>query len=159
MELRTAAYDHPDALRLTETVQREYERRYGSGDEAPIDAGQFLPPHGLFLLGYLDDTPVAMGGWRMLDGAHTGSVEIKRMYVAPSARGRGLSRVMLAELERRAADAGADRVILETGDRQPEAISLYTSAGYTPIAPFGYYAGHPLSRHFGKGLRVRNRCE
>ena len=59
---------------------------------------------------------------------------------------------MLAELERTAAAAGHEVVVLETGTAQPEAMALYVSAGYDPIDGFGHYAGRPLSRAFRKQL-------
>ncbi len=76
------------------------------------------------------------------------------MYVVPAARGRGLSRVLLAELECRALAAGRRRLVLETGIRQPEAIGLYTSSGYTAIPRFGMYRYGPGNRCFGKLLPV-----
>ena len=79
--------------------------------------------------------------------------EIKRMYVIPAGRGRGYARVVLAHLERTAADAGANWLVLETGDMQPEAIGLYESTGYTPVPPFGHYANAEGSIHLGKRLR------
>lgn len=153
--MRVARYDDPDSLALIDEVQLEYVERYGGPDEAPIDPDEFAPPRGLFIIGYLDGIPVATGGWRkplVNNGLRDGDVEIKRMFVVTSARGRGLSRLMLAELERTATAAGARRMVLETGDKQPEAISLYTSSGYSGISPFGYYADHELARHFGKSL-------
>jgi len=81
-----------------------------------------------------------------------GDAELKRMYVVDRARGRGFARRLLAELERTAAGAGARRMVLETGTRQPEAIGLYRSAGYHPIPGFGVYRCAPGSRYFGKPL-------
>ena len=74
------------------------------------------------------------------------------MYVAPGARGLGLARAMLAHLEETAHAAGAEAMVLETGMRQPEAISLYLSAGYKPVAGFGFYKNSPLSRCFARSL-------
>jgi GNAT superfamily N-acetyltransferase len=149
LELRPAAYDDEVAAGLIEQVQQEYVVRYGGRDVAPVDPGEFSPPHGLFLVAVLDGTPIGCGGWRDLGD---GRVEIKRMFTAPTARGRGVARALLAELERTAAAAGHARVVLETGLAQPEAMTLYRSAGYDPVAGFGYYAGRPLSRAFGKDL-------
>jgi len=81
-----------------------------------------------------------------------------RMYVVPSARGRGLSREVLAELERSAVAAGRRRMVLETGTRQPEAIDLYATSGYTEITTFGEHRCSSYSRCFGKIL-VRGRPE
>lgn len=155
LDLRRVGYTHPDAAALVDRVQAEYVERYGGPDETPIEATYFDPPRGLFLVGYLDGAPVATGGWRespvrALDG-HS-AAEIKRMYVVPEARRRGLSRAVLSELERTAAAAGHDLMVLETGLKQPEAISLYLSAGYAPIPGFGHYCGDELSRHFGKRI-------
>ena len=151
MRIEAVAYDHPDAARLIAEVQQEYVVRYGGEDGTPVDLAEFAPPRGLFLVGYLGEEPVACGGWRS-HGAGA-SAEIKRMFVARTARRRGLARAMLAELERTAAAAGHSRMILETGSRQPEAVALYRSAGYTDVPAFGYYADAPLSIHLGKPLR------
>lgn len=150
MDFRIEArpYDDPDVVRLVAEVQAEYVVRYGGEDEAAVEEDEFVPPNGLFLVGLLDGEPVVTGGWRRIDGA----VEIKRMYVVKPARGRGLARRMLAELETTAATAGATRVILNTGDQQPEAIALYESSGYERIDGFGHYACHPGALFFGKHL-------
>lgn len=148
--------DHDDALALIERVQAEYVVRYGSPDESPIDPEHFEDPEGAFFVGYLDEVPVVMGGWRRHsvppEVPATTAVEIKRMYVVPEARGRGLARGMLAHLESTARAAGVGAMILETGIRQPEAIALYESAGYLPVRRFGHYAGSPYARCFAKTL-------
>lgn len=159
LRIEIVKYDAPDAAELIEEVQQEYVVRYGNRDRAPVDAAEFEPPKGLFLVGYLDEidgragavvagTPVVCGGWR----SHGDDAEVKRMYVRTAARGAGHARAMLAELERTARAAGHRRVILETGKMQPEAVALYRSSGYTDITPFGHYAGRPLSIHLGKDL-------
>ncbi|HWM04852.1 MAG TPA: GNAT family N-acetyltransferase [Actinophytocola sp.] len=140
-------FDHPDSVALIAEVQQEYVVRYGSPDATPVDPGEFAPPNGLFLIGYLDGGPVASGGWRV---HRAGEVELKRMYVSPSVRGRGLARELLAELERTALVAGHARMVLETGFRQPEAIALYRSCGYVEVPRFGYYAEAPGAVHLGK---------
>lgn len=150
MRIDVTSYDHPDAVALIAEVQQEYVVRYGSEDGTPVDPAEFAPPRGLFLVAYVDGKPAACGGWR----AHETDVELKRMYVAPAFRGRGLARAVLAALERTAVEAGYRRVILETGQRQPEAIALYLSAGYEPVPSFGYYAEAPESVHLGKVVDV-----
>lgn len=155
LDLRPVGYPHPDATALVARVQQEYVERYGSPDESPVDPAVFDPPKGLFVVGYDGATPVATGAWRRspvraLGG--TSAVEVKRMFVVPEQRGRGFARAVLAELEATAAAAGHDLAVLETGLKQPEAIALYLSAGYVEIPDYGFYAGHTLSRCFGKRL-------
>jgi GNAT superfamily N-acetyltransferase len=156
VEIRHTRYDHPHAVKLTEQLQQEYVERYGSPDLTPMAPDHFEPPQGLFMLGYLDGVPVATGGWRAQDaspeGFSDGDAEVKRMYVVPHTRGRGLARRILAELEARAAAAGRIRMVLETGSLQPEAIALYNSCGYTEVPKFGHYRCEPLSVCFGKAL-------
>ena len=146
----------PDALRLVEEVQEEYVVRYGGRDESPIDPREFEDPTGMFFVGRLDAVPVTSGAWRRRTDVSvagtTLTAEVKRMYVAPAARGLGLARAMLAHLEATAREAGLEALVLETGEKQPEAIALYTSAGYDRIDGFGYYRDSPLSRCFGKTL-------
>lgn len=139
-------YDSPDAVKLIDEVQQEYVERYGSPDITPVDPAEFAPPRGIFLVGYVDGIPVACGGWR----AHGAEAEIKRMYVTGSARGNGFARMLLAELERTAAEAGMTGVRLETGHKQPEAIALYESSGYHRIPGFGVYRDEPDCVCFGK---------
>jgi GNAT superfamily N-acetyltransferase len=154
LELRVAAYDSADAQLLTAEVQDEYVRRYGGeGDTAPVDTTEFDGPDGRFLMAYVDEVPAAMGGWRRhAPLAEWEDAELKRMYVRPAYQRRGLARLILAELERTAAEAGITRLILETGLAQPEAIALYRSAGYVDVPAFGYYAAEPDSVHLGKVL-------
>lgn len=149
LDIETRDLADPDVLALIDAVQDEYLVRYGSRDESEFDAGEFVPPRGLFLVGVLDGVPVAMGGWRVAGDAQA---EVKRMYVAPEVRRRGLSRLLLAELERTAAEAGVRRMILMTGQQQPEAVALYLSCGYQPIDGYGYYASHELALFYAKEL-------
>jgi GNAT superfamily N-acetyltransferase len=134
---------------MVAAVQAEYVRRYGGEDAATVDPDEFRPPNGRFLVGVLDGIAVAMGGWRRLPD---GRAEIKRMYVAPHARGQGLAEQLLAELERTAAAAGIGRAVLNTGPAQPEAIALYAKHGYEPVPGFGHYACHPDALFYGKTL-------
>ncbi|WP_406211349.1 GNAT family N-acetyltransferase [Kitasatospora sp. NBC_01560] len=154
MEIRVTGYGHPDAQHLSAEVQQEYVRRYGDGDLTVLHPDDFEPPAGLFLIAYLAGEPVACGGWRAKqagpDGLRDGDAELKRMFVVPAARGRGLARSVLARLEATAAAAGRTRFILETGTEQPEAVALYTSEGYLPIRKFGIYREHPQSICLGK---------
>ena len=160
MELIPRPYCHPDVVALTLEVQAHYSKLYGGpGDESFVEVADFEAPTGHFVVGYVNAVAVAMGGWRRL-GDRPGlpspnTAEIKRMYVAPAVRRRGLSRVVLAELETTARAAGIDWLVLETGQPQTSAIELYRSAGYTEIdgRPYGHYVDEPDAVHLGKSLR------
>ncbi|OPC84465.1 GNAT family N-acetyltransferase [Embleya scabrispora] len=158
MEIKTLGYDHPDVRKLVADVQQEYVHRYGGPDETAVDPAEFLPPEGLFCVAYDNGAPIACGGWRARRASpedpslNDGDAELKRMYVVPHARGRGLSRVILAHLEETARAAGRLRVVLETGAKQPEAVALYRSSGYERIPGFGYYRDYPSSMCFAKAL-------
>ena len=99
-------------------------------------------PHGTFLVGYLGSEPVACGAVKRLDAA---TAEIKRMYVVPEARGRGVARQLLVALEEAARSIGYSVVRLDTGDRQPHALALYRSAGYREIPD---YNGNPAASYW-----------
>ncbi|MFC4782995.1 GNAT family N-acetyltransferase [Nocardioides sp. MAHUQ-72] len=155
LEIVRVDYGQPDAMRLIAEVQAEYVARYGGPDDTPLEHAMFEPPAGSFFVGYTGGEAVATGAWRRSSVAAFGTTdtaEVKRMYVVPRLRGAGLARRMLAHLEQDAAAAGARALVLETGLRQPEAIALYESSGYTPVPGFGYYKDAPLSRCFGKLL-------
>ncbi len=157
LDIRRVGYDHPDAVALTELAQAFYVQIYGGPDATPYTIAEFTPPHGDFLVGYLDGRPVAMGGWRFVDAAVEGArrpAEIKRMFVRDDHRRRGLARALLHAVERSASAAGADWMILETGAPQVEALALYTAHGFTPITPFGFYSGEPSARNLGKRLEA-----
>ncbi|MGQ0842720.1 MAG: GNAT family N-acetyltransferase [Sporichthyaceae bacterium] len=143
-------FDHPVSTALVAQIQEFYVDRYGAPDETPVAPGEFDPPHGRFLLAYDGSTPVGCGAWRVLE---PGLAEVKRMFVLPEYRRRGVSRVLLAALEDSARAAGASRLWLQTGSLQGEALGLYRSSpGWEPIAPYGFYAEHPGCHCFGKSL-------
>jgi ribosomal protein S18 acetylase RimI-like enzyme len=87
-----------------------------------------------------DGTALGCGALRALGDD---AVEVKRMYVAPAARGRGVAKAVLAALEAAARERGWTTLRLETGPLQPEAVGLYRGAGYREIGAFGDYAGDP----------------
>lgn len=158
MRIVARSYDHPDVVSLVDAVQEEYRRLYGGdGDSSVVTVAEFAEAVGWFAVVYEDHTPVAMGGWRRLPSAAAAPdrarAEIKRMYVVPTARGRGFSRVLLTEIEDSARAAGVECLVLETGLYQPAAIGLYRSAGYEDVtADFGVYCGDALAVHLGKQL-------
>lgn len=92
---------------------------------------------------------IGCGAFKPFDGT---SVEIKRMYVLPEARGSGAAGKILAGLESRAKNLGFKKAVLETGLKQPEAIGLYQKSGYIRIENYGQYAGIENSVCFSKDL-------
>lgn len=156
LELRATGYDDPVAAALIEAVQQEYVQRYGGRDAMTVDPAEVRPPEGLFLLAELAGRPAGCGGWRRHRTAagspHESVVELKRMYVVPAARRQGVALSLLAELERTAAAAGHSRVVLNSGNRQPEALALYAGAGYTPVPGYGVYADVPGAVFLGRDL-------
>ncbi|MGY0007405.1 GNAT family N-acetyltransferase [Micromonospora sp. I033] len=152
IEIRVRRFDAPESQALIRAALADLGERYGgSGDETPVEAAEFEPPAGTFLVAYLDGQPVGCGGWRS-HGDDGGTAELKRMYTAPAARGRGVARAVLAAVERSARDQGRKRIILECGDKQPEALAMYTSAGYERIPNFGFYQDAPGCLSFGRTL-------
>ena len=98
---------------------------------------------------YENDKPLGCGAIRNFG---TDSMEVKRMYTLPEMRGRGIAQMVLAELEKWAADLGYKKCILETGKRQPEAIRLYEKSGYKIIPNYGEYLNIENSVCFEKEL-------
>jgi len=159
LTLAEVGWDDPDAAMLRDTQQAEMRALYGDEDE-PVP---FREPAAITAMVVLraDDVPVACGALRRVtlgswgDGAPgPGTGELKRMFVRRQWRGRGLSRLVLAELEDRARAQGLHRLVLETGDLQTAAVALYESAGYVRTAPYGGYADSPRSLCFAKDLTV-----
>jgi GNAT superfamily N-acetyltransferase len=133
------------------------ERYGGGGDETQVEAVEFDPPEGLFLVAWRDGEAVGCGGWRTLShftdpGIPEDVAEIKRMYTAPTARKAGVGAALLAALEEAAREAGMHRIVLETGLPQPEAIALYEKSGYARILNYGHYRESPLCVSYGRDL-------
>ena len=150
IQIHPQPMDTPAAAALLAELDADLAERYGDSDD-PVhaEAAQFLPPEGLFLVVSVDGEPLACGGYRRYDES---TAELKRMYVRPAGRRRGLARRLIAELEAAATRAGYTQMWLETGVPQHEAMQLYTAAGYEPIAKFGQYAWAPDQRCYGKSL-------
>jgi len=124
-----------------------------------LSPGDVAPGNGTFVVARLLDRPVGCGALRRLQsaelirelGPRVG--ELKRMYVAPEMRGRGIGRALLTRLEDEARNLGLTRVVLETGTRQTEAIALYRRAGFESIPAYGEYVASPdTSLCFAKDL-------
>ncbi len=139
MKVESAFWDDPDVQRLAAEQQVEVRARYDGKSEpgAPPSAADISA---VLLARDEDGTAIGCGALRDLG---TGVAEVKRMFVVPAARGRGVSRAILTALEGVARERGWTTLRLETGPRQPEAVGLYTGAGYRPVEAFGAYAGDP----------------
>ena len=139
MTVEPASWDDPDVQRLTADQQTEVRARYdGKGEPGTPPSAADIS----LVLVARDDEGRALGcgALRVLED---GVAEVKRMYVVQTARGRGVARAVLTGLEGAARERGWTTLRLETGPRQPEAVALYTRAGYRPIAAFGSYVGSP----------------
>jgi GNAT superfamily N-acetyltransferase len=145
-------FDSPDVTALVRAQQEEMRGLYeGEADIGPVrEASMFQEPHGVFLV-LRDEEGVASGcgGVCRFDNIRA---ELKRMYVVPHARGLGLGRCLLVELEEHARRLGYRGLVLETGDRQPEALGLYRSEGYEQIPCYPPYSERSLSLCFEKRL-------
>lgn len=151
LRIERVPMNHPDAARLCGMAHDELIARYGNEGADPPHIEDFVPPRGAFFVVWADGLPVACGGLKRLDsGERLG--EVKRMFVLPSHRRRGLARRILEAVEGEARTLGLNRLWLETGNLQPEAIALYESAGYVRIPRYGPYADDDWSVCFEKVL-------
>jgi GNAT superfamily N-acetyltransferase len=147
IDVRTVPSDAEPATTLVEAMVDEVSVMYGRIDvpgapsATPADFG---PPGGAFLVVYDDGVPVAGGGVKRLDDR---ACEIKRMYVVPEARGRGLASVLLQALEDAARALGYATARLDTGPEQPAAQAMYERAGYAPI---GNFNANPFASFWGE---------
>lgn len=148
MEFRVQRADAEPGASLLREFLAELEDRYGP-PPAGVAAGptatpdELAAPHGTFLVAFADGEAVACGGCKRLrgdDGPDGPTAEIKRMYVRRAARGRGVARALLAELEGAALRTGHRRVRLDTGPAQPDARHVYLTSGYREISD---YNGNP----------------
>ena|ERR1700722_1962394 len=145
LTFRIARLDDQDSARLLADYEAELadqgivlDRDEGGG----VGVEEMVAPKGVFFLVELDNTTVACGGIRRLSDD---IAEIKRMYVAPAARGRGVGRVLLARLEDEARGLACRLARLDTGRRMVAALALYTAAGYRGIPD---YNGNPHAGHW-----------
>lgn len=133
--------DQPEARACLDAYVAELAARF----EAGFDPARSIPADGaLLLVATLHGEPVGCGALRL----HSSWASVKRMWVAPSVRGLGLGRRLLADLEATAAARGVRTLRLETNEALTEAIALYRSAGYREVPPFNDepYAHHWFSK-------------
>ena len=149
IEFREGRVDDGDGARLEQAMRAEIGQMYAGLDLQAANmpkAGpeQLNAPNGSFLVGYEDGAAICCGGLKRLD---TEACELKRMYVIPEARGRGVARALLAALEDRARELGYVIARLDTGPKQQGAQRIYESEGYAPVANFN---GNPIATYFGE---------
>ncbi|GAA2933709.1 helix-turn-helix domain-containing GNAT family N-acetyltransferase [Streptomyces thioluteus] len=144
---------HPDGAHCLRSYAAELRERFGTGfDPARSllpDPGELRPPRGLFLVARLHGDPVGCAGLKLPPG---GPAEVERMWVAPGARGLGLGRRFLSELEARAARHGSTVLRLDTDKALTAAIGLYRAHGFQEVAAFN---DEPYAQHwFEKRIAV-----
>jgi GNAT superfamily N-acetyltransferase len=144
-----ADVDEVIAFGLIAQLDAEISKRYPGEPINGVEPNEFRASGGYFVIGYWDRQAVGCGAFRPYDET---TIEIKRMFVAPDFRGRGVARAILSAVEAEARRQSYKRSILETANRQPEAISLYRSSGYEEIAKYGHYIDSARSLCFGKEL-------
>jgi putative acetyltransferase len=147
IEIAPEPFESPDSAELMAELGRELRERHG-GDLEP-GTKPSAEDVAVFLVAREDGRALGCGALRSLGEP---VVEIKRMFVRPAARGRGVGAAILGELEREAVERGFRVVRLETGPLQPEAIHLYERTGYREIPCFGSYAAGAASRCFERRL-------
>ena len=141
---------HPNARYCIQSYFSELDRRFDTGFDPsksiPADDDELRLPAGLLLVATLGGEPIGCGALKFHDGA---PAELKRMWVADSARGLGIGRRLLSELEHHADEHGVDTIRLETNKTLVEAIALYRSAGYVEVSAFNDepYAHHWFEKH------------
>jgi putative acetyltransferase len=144
LSIAAEPFDSPDAQRLIAALDAGLaelyppEERFGPNLKAQhLEGGR-----GTFLVARDGGRAVGCGAVRLVDAQ---TAEVKRMYVEPDQRGRGIGRAVLASLQSAAAQLGARRLVLETGTHSPDALGLYQRAGFTQIDCWGEYATSPTS--------------
>jgi DNA-binding MarR family transcriptional regulator/GNAT superfamily N-acetyltransferase len=146
VQIATLDPEHPHAQHCLREYAAELDRRFAQGFDPgrsiSADAPELRPPAGVLLVASLLSEPVGCGALKFHGHEPT---EIKRMWVAESARGLGLGRRLLAELEACAAQSSSPIVRLETNETLTEAIAMYRSAGYSEVAPFN---DEPYAHHW-----------
>lgn len=147
--IRAERPDAPDARALIAELDALLMPLYPSESRHGFSVEKLLADKVAFFVIRWEGVPAGCGGVKLF-GSEYG--EIKRMYVRPSFRGRGLARLMLKHLEDHARGQGVGLLRLETGIHQREAITLYKSMGFEKIPPFGEYKPDPLSLCFEKRL-------
>lgn len=141
--------DQPEVIALIADLDVYQDTLYPAEARYALDLNSLKKANVIFVVAR-DHKRLAVGCGAVV---LTGTVgELKRMYVRPQDRGRGIAQSVLSELETSSVRAGCSELLLETGPYQTEALSLYKRQGYTVRGPFGSYSAHPLSVFMGKHI-------
>lgn len=139
----------PEAVRLLAACCAEIDAIYGNTEPMPPEIAGIDEPGAAFVLARENERAVGCGAIR----PHTAAIaEVKRMYVEPPFRRRGIARLILEKLEKIARSNGFEEIRLETGQWQPGAMRLYESMNYAHIPGFGEFKDDPLNACYGKKL-------
>jgi len=149
MQIRLESPQQPEVVALIAELDAYQDSLYPPEARHALDLASLVQPNVLFAVAR-DETDRAVACAAIVLGAVYG--ELKRMFVSPHSRGLGLGRRLLAMLEAEALARGCQRVKLETGPFQPEALALYAACGYERRGPYGNYADDPLSVFMQKAL-------
>ncbi len=148
--MQLASFHAPVVPELMAAVDLDRTTRYGEGGPSPVAAADFARPYGVVVLASPTGLAVGCAGLRRI---RPGVGEIKRLYVDPALRGRGVMRRLLCALQDHTRSTGLTRLQMETGTKQqPEAMTLYAGEGWQPIEAYGHRRPEPLSRCFALDL-------
>jgi putative acetyltransferase len=144
VEIRRSEINSATATTLIAALNAELSKQYPEegATHFRLDSEEVVEGNGAFLIAYAEGEPIGCGAIRRLDPE---MAEIKRMFVVPKARGLGISKKILLALEAEGQRLGVRKLLLETGERQIEAMALYRRAGFIRIPLFGEYLNSPLS--------------
>lgn len=149
MRVEPVEWEHPDSVSLRAAQRVEIAERYGTTESEPGPAPTADDITVFFVAYSASGDPIGCGGLRELDATQA---EIKRMFVPPARRGTGASTAVLSALESFGRGRGYRRLVLETGDGQPDAVRFYEREGYSRIPNFGHYADSDYSLCYEKAL-------
>lgn len=144
--------DQPDVIALIRALDDYQDTLYPPEARYALDLNALKAPNVVFVVAR-DSLGKAVGCGAVV--LESGRGELKRMYVQPTCRGEGMAQQIIAALEAAAAQRGCFELKLETGPRQPEALSFYRKQGYKACGPFGSYPEHPLSVFMEKTIAQR----
>jgi GNAT superfamily N-acetyltransferase len=136
LSIRPEPADSEVSLALQEDFFTYVRERYPGWEPSLIpsaDPAEVAPPVGAWLVAYSGEEPVGCGGIKRLDAA---TAEVKRVFLRPAARGRGTGRALMRALEDEARRLGYERLRLDTGDQQPEALRLFRALGYREVPDY-----------------------